>query len=85
MFILFYLFLQSLADTIDMYMYIYCYPPVTVANVHLEKSCVKYRGVYIVCHLTWLDHIDYICGKISKNINMMVNLKHYVSNITVKL
>ena len=41
------------------------YPPLTVANVHLEKSfCVKYLGVYIDGHLTWHDHIDYICGKI---------------------
>ena len=39
----------------------------SVANVHLEKSfCVKYLGVYIDCHLTWHDHIDYICGKIRK-------------------
>ena len=52
------------------------YPPLTVANVHLEKSfCVKYLGVYIDCHLTQHDHIDYICGKISKNINIMVKLK----------
>ena len=51
------------------------YPPltVTVANVYLDKSsCVKYLGVYIDCHLTWHDHIDYICGKISKNVNIMV-------------
>ena len=50
------------------------YPPLTVTNVHLEKSfCVKYLGVYVDCHLTWHDHIDYICDKISKNI--MVKLK----------
>ena len=60
------------------------YPPLTVANVHLEKSfCVKYLGVYIDCHLTWHDHIDYVCGKISKNINIMVKLKHYVSKATL--
>ena len=60
------------------------YPPLTVANVHLENSfCVKYLGVYIDCHLTWHDHIDYICGKISKNINIMVKLKHYVSKGTL--
>ena len=29
------------------------YPPLTVANVYLDKSsCVKYLGVYIDCHLT---------------------------------
>ena len=60
------------------------YPPLSVANVHLQKSfCVKYLGVYIDCHLTWHDHIDYICGKISKNINIMVKLKHYVSKATL--
>ena len=60
------------------------YPPLTVANVHLEKSfCVKYLGVYIDCHLTWHDHIDYICGKISKNINIKVKLKRYVSKPTL--
>ena len=42
-------------------------PPLTVANVHLEKSfCVKYLVVHIDCHLTWHDHIDYICGKLAK-------------------
>ena len=51
------------------------YQPLTVANVHLKKSFrVKYLGVYIDCHLTWHDHIDYICGKITKNINIMVKL-----------
>ena len=60
------------------------YPPLTKANVHLEKSfSVKYLGVYIDCHLTWHDHIDYICGKISKNINIMVKLKRYVSKATL--
>ena len=60
------------------------YPPLSVANFHLEKSaCVKYLGVYIDCHLTWHDHIDYICGKISKNTNIMDKLKHHVSKATL--
>ena len=60
------------------------YPPLTVANVYLEKSsCVKYLGVYIDCHLTWHDHIDYICNKISKNVNIMVKLKRHVSKATL--
>ena len=60
------------------------YPPLTVANVYLEKSSfVKYLGVYIDCHLTWHDHIDYICGKISKNVNIMVKLKHHISKATL--
>ena len=60
------------------------YPPSSVANVFLEKStCVKYLGVYIDCHLTWYNHIDYACGKISKNVNIMVKLKHYVSKASL--
>jgi len=60
------------------------YPSQTVANVHLENSfSVKYLGVYIDCDLTWHDYIDYICGKISKTINVMVKLKHYVSKATL--
>ena len=63
------------------------YPPLSVANVYLQKSfCVKYLGVYIDCHLTWHDHIDSICDKISKNINIMeimVMLRHYVSKATL--
>ena len=60
------------------------YPPVTVANVYLDmSSCVKYLSVYIDCHLTWHDHIDYIFGKISKNVNIMVKLKRHVSEATL--
>lgn len=58
------------------------YPPLTAPNSHLEKSfCVKYPGVYIDCHLTWRDHmqIEYIWGKISKNITIVVKLKHHDS------
>ena len=48
------------------------YPPLNVANANFyseKSSCVKYLGVYIDCHVTWHDHIDYICNKISKNVN----------------
>ena len=59
------------------------YPPLTVANVHLQTSfCVNY-GVYIDCHLTWHDHNDYIGDKISNNINIMVKLNCYVSKATL--
>ena len=37
----------------------------------------------MIVSLTWHDHIDYICGKISKNMNIMVKLKHYVSKATL--
>ena len=69
------------------------HPPLTVTNppltvtamfISLETSlCVKYLVVYIDCHVTWHDHIDYICGKISKNITIVIKLKHYVSKATL--
>ena len=62
------------------------YPPLTVANVHLEKPfCVKYLGVYIDCHLiiSWHDCIDYVCGKLSKNVSIMVEKKRHVSVATL--
>ena len=37
----------------------------------------------IGCHLNWHDHIDCICGKISKNVNIMVKLNRHVSEATL--
>ena len=50
------------------------YPPLTVDNVYLDKSsCVKYLGVYIDCHLTWHDHIDYVMpSKVTINIHTKI-------------
>ena len=43
------------------------YTPLSVANVHLEKSfCVKYLGVYIDCHLTWRDHLTTYAANLAK-------------------
>ena len=57
------------------------YPPLTVANVYLEKSyCVKYLGVSVILIVTLPGMTTLItCGKISKNGNIMVKLKRYVS------
>ena len=62
------------------------YPPLIVANVHLEKPyCVKHLGVYSNCHfiISWHDCIDYVCGKLSKNVNLMVEQKRHVSIATL--
>ena len=59
------------------------YPPLTVANVHLEMSfSVTYLGVYIVT-LLGMNILTTYVAKISKNINIMVKLKHYVSKATL--
>ena len=60
------------------------YPPLTIAHVCLQQSyCIKYLGVYIYSCLTWHDHIDFVCSKISKNLNVMVKLKQHVSTASL--
>ena len=39
---------------------------------------VKYLGLVIDCHLSWHDHIDYTCSKISKNINILTKVKKFL-------
>ena len=39
-----------------------------------HSSSVKYLGLITDCHLSWHDHIEYICSKIRKNINIMTKV-----------
>ena len=56
------------------------YPPLKLADQYLEHSfTVKYLGLIIDCSLSWHDHIEYICSKISKSINIIAKLKPYVT------
>ena len=56
------------------------YPPHKLADQYLEHSfTVKYLGLIIDCSLSWHDHIEYICSKISKSINIIAKLKPYVT------
>ena len=43
----------------------------------------KTSGTYCHCNLTLHDHIVYIYGKISKNVNIMIKLKRHVSKATL--
>ena len=62
------------------------YPPLTIEHVclqHILLHQIPLLGVYIDSHLTWRDHIDFICSKIIKNLNIMVKLKQYVSTVSL--
>ena len=41
-----------------------------------QVSCFKYLGIFIDSNLSWHEHIDYICDKVSENINIMTKIKH---------
>ena len=45
----------------------------------MEKaSNIKYLGIVIDHHLSWHDHIDYVCDKVSRSINIMTKVKRYL-------
>ena len=42
------------------------------------KDFVKYLGIMIDSDLSWKNHIDFICHKISKSIGIIAKLRHYI-------
>ena len=58
--------------------------PIILAGQPLNYSFnVKYLGLVIDCHLSWHDHIDYTCSKISKSINILTKVKKFMSKETL--
>ena len=50
-----------------------------LAGEILEKGfSIKYLGIVIDYHLSWHDHIDYVCDKVSRSINIMTKVNHYL-------
>ena len=54
-------------------------------RITLDGQCieqafsVKYLGLMIDNNLSWHDHVNYIAGKISKNINILVKVKSFLN------
>jgi len=48
-------------------------------------NAIKFLGVHIDNNLTWKDHINIICKKISKNIGAISKLRHYVDLDTLRV
>ena len=49
----------------------------------ITTNCVKFLGVHIDSKLTWENHVQAICGKMSKNIYLLRNLASCVSQKTL--
>ena len=55
------------------------HPPLILAGKYVDASVsVKYLGLLIDSHLSFHDHIDYICSNVSKNINTMAKVKPFL-------
>ena len=56
---------------------------ITACNIE-QKSQIKYLGVFIDEHLKWDAQLQHINNKITKNIGILFNLRHYVPVSTLK-
>ena len=55
------------------------YDPILNKSQILEmKNFVKYLGVLINFDLSWKNHIDLICQKISKTLGILARLRHSI-------
>ena len=55
------------------------FTPTSNTQTSLEiKDFVKYLGIMIDSDLSWKNHIDFICHKISKSIGIIAKLRHYI-------
>ena len=53
---------------------------ITLDGQYIEQAfSVKYLGLMIDNNLSWHDHIEYIVGKISKNINILFKVKSFLN------
>ena len=55
------------------------YDPILNKSLILEmKNFVKYLGILIDFDLSWKNHIDLICQKLSKTLGMLARLRHSI-------
>ena len=48
-----------------------------------RKAYVKYLGILIISNLTWRQHILFTSSKISKSLNILSRLRHFVPTDTL--
>ena len=44
-----------------------------------QKNFIKYLGIYIDKNLNWATHIQHINSKISKNLEILFRLRHFLT------
>jgi hypothetical protein len=47
-----------------------------------QKQYIKFLGVYIDEHLSWKEHINYICNKIAKSVGIIYRSQYLLSSVT---
>ncbi len=47
-----------------------------------QKQYIKFLGVYLDEHLSWKEHINYICNKIAKSVGIIYRSRYLLSSAT---
>ena len=54
---------------------------VSINGMYINRVYVtKFLGIHIDCHLNWIEHINRIKNKISKNVSVMYRVKHLLTS-----
>lgn len=54
-------------------------------NTQNKKTQFKFLGICLDEHLSWKNHVNYICNKISRSIYMINRVKHFMPKPALKL
>ena len=49
-----------------------------------ENEAIKYLGIYIDNHLTWNQHVNYLCSTLSKCLFFLNRAKHFLPHSALK-
>ena len=58
--------------------------PIKLIGEEIEPTAIKFLGVYIDKHLTWNQHVQYICSSISKCTFVLNKAKHILPQKAMK-
>ena len=60
-------------------------PALMIGNNNIErKSSIKFLGVILDEHISWIDHVRTVENEIAKNIGLLYRVSHFLNEDSVK-
>jgi len=57
------------------------FPPISIRDCDIGKvTCVKFLGVLIDCNLNFNEHVDMVCGRVSRAIGAVRRIRCYITD-----